>query len=69
MVTAAAMKPITSFGSAGGKKLNLPSFIACSTTTPTPPAMPLTSPPIHSMPITMMIICRKSVTATAHMPP
>ena len=69
MVIHAVTKPMTSIGLNAGQNENLPEAAACATTAPTPPAWPDTSQPMYSMPITMMIIWMKSVTATDHMPP
>ncbi len=69
MVIQAVTNPITSIGLNAGQNENLPAADACAITVATPPAWPETSQPMYIMPITMMIIWMKSVTATDHIPP
>ena len=69
IVIHAVTNPITSIGLNAGQNENLPEAAAWATTVLTPPAWPETSQPMYIMPITMMIIWMKSVTATDHIPP
>ena len=66
---AAAKKNTMSWRVGSGRNLKRSRLTARSITLPAPPAMSPAKKASTSRPTTRMIICRKSVTATDHMPP
>ena len=69
IVRKAANSAMTSFASKEGSTTNLPSPAAADTTRSKPPAWPPSSTAMYSRPSTMITVWKRSVSATAHMPP
>ena len=69
MVMAAAMKNTMSWNEGSGRKRNRSLLTAKSNTLSAPPARSAANTAMIDKPTTRMIIWKKSVTATDHMPP